>query len=59
MQPTESTDWGVIAGGGIELPFLRHAISLGARYDWGLRDAFKNNLAKNRTFSMLVGWRIW
>jgi len=30
----------------------------GARYDWGLRDAFKDNLAKTRTLAILLGWRL-
>jgi hypothetical protein len=33
-------------------------ISLSARYDWGLRNAFKDNIAKTRTFVALIGWRV-
>ena len=58
LPPAESTDWGVVAGGGVELPVLGQLLSVGARYDWGLRDAFKDNVAKTRTFVALIGWRV-
>jgi hypothetical protein len=58
LPAARTTDWGFVAGGGVELPVMSHAISVGARYDWGLRDAFVNNIAKTRTFSALIGWRV-
>ena len=57
LPPAESTDWGVVAGGGMDVGVMGHALSVSARYDWGLRDAFKNNVAKTRTFVVLLGWR--
>lgn len=56
--PAESTEFGVVAGGGVDAAVMGHAISVSARYDWGLRDAFKNNLAKTRTLAVLLGWRV-
>jgi hypothetical protein len=37
---------------------MGYAASISARYDWGLKDAFRDNQAKTRTFSMLLGWRV-
>jgi hypothetical protein len=54
----ESMDWGVIAGVGTDVAVMGHALSLSARYDWGLRDAFKDNQAKTRTLVVLLGWRV-
>ena len=59
LPPIESTEFGVVAGGGVDAPIMGHAVSVSARYDWGLRDAFKDNLAKTRTLAVLLGWRIW
>jgi outer membrane protein with beta-barrel domain len=58
LPPAESTDWGAVAGGGLEVPIMGRSFSIGARYDWGLRDAFKDNQAKTRTLSLLLGWRV-
>lgn len=58
LPPVESTEFGVVAGAGVDAAIMGHAISVSARYDWGLRDAFKNNLAKTRTLAILLGWRL-
>jgi hypothetical protein len=58
LPPAESTDWGAVVGGGLDVPVMGYAVSIGARYDWGLKDAFKDNQAKTRTFSLLLGWRV-
>lgn len=54
----QSTDLGVIAGGGIEIS----RFILEARYNWGLRNVLKANSGpatdlKTRSFAVMVGFR--
>ncbi|MFI5312190.1 MAG: porin family protein [Gemmatimonadales bacterium] len=55
----ESLDYGAIAGGGVDLTVGGRTFTISARYDWGVKDAFRNNDAKNRALSVLLGIRLW
>jgi hypothetical protein len=58
LPAAESLDYGAIAGGGVEFALGGRTYSLSARYDWGAKDAFKQNDAKNRALSLLLGIRL-
>jgi Outer membrane protein beta-barrel domain len=50
----EKTDFGITAG----LAFTMNQFVIDGRYTWGLKDISKEaDEAKNRTFSVSVGWR--
>jgi DNA-binding transcriptional MocR family regulator len=54
----ESLDYGAMAGGGVDFAIGGRTFTLSARYDWGVKDAFSNNDAKNRALSVLLGIRL-
>jgi hypothetical protein len=59
LPAAESMDWGAVAGAGLDFSVAGRPLTLSARHDWGLKDAFKDNIAKTRTASVVLGWRIW
>ena len=55
----ESVDYSLIGGGGVDVPLMGRRFTLSARYDLGLRNVYKNNDAKNRAASVLLGIPLW
>jgi hypothetical protein len=55
LPPAESVDYGGIAGAGVAFRIAGRTYGLSARYDLGLANAFANNEAKNRAFTVLLG----
>jgi hypothetical protein len=51
----ESSDFGGIAGAGIDFRVGAQRYTLSARYDYGMSNVVKNNDAKNRTFGVVAG----
>jgi hypothetical protein len=51
----ESTDFGAIAGAGIDFRIGARRYTASARYDYGMHNVVKNNDAKNRTFGIVAG----
>ena len=49
-------DLGGLLGGGIEFPVGTRAMSIGARYTFGMNEAIKDSDSKNRALSFLVGF---
>ena len=54
---TESFDYGVIAGVGVDFRIGRQVLTALGRYDGGLRNAFVGNDGRSREFAALVGVR--
>jgi hypothetical protein len=55
LPAAESVDYGGIAGAGVAFRVAGRTYGLSARYDVGVANAFANNEAKNRAFSVLLG----
>jgi hypothetical protein len=55
LPAAESLDYGVIAGGGVDVGVAGRRLTLSARYDHGFVDVFKGNDPKNRAVSVLLG----
>jgi hypothetical protein len=58
LPAVESSDWGVVVGGGADFTVAGRALTLSARYDRGLKDAFADNEAKTETVVVMLGWRL-
>lgn len=50
---TKSFDIGLVGGAGLAFHHMRHTITVGGRFDYGLIDAFDNGDAKNRVWSIV------
>ena len=50
-------DVGVIGGAGIDVRIGARVFTAAVRYDYGLRDAFKDNDARNRSLEIVAGVR--
>lgn len=49
-------DLGGLLGGGVEIPVGTRAMSLGARYTFGMSEVIKDSESKNRALTFLVGF---
>lgn len=55
LPAAESVDYGGIAGAGLSFKIAGRTYEVSARYDAGFANAFKDNDAKNRAFTVLLG----
>jgi hypothetical protein len=55
LPPAESVDYGGIGGAGVAFRLAGRTYGLSARYDVGLANAFKDNNARNRALTILLG----
>lgn len=55
LPEAESVDYGAIAGGGLDVTIGARTCTLSGRYEWGAKNAFRRNEAKNRALSLLLG----
>jgi hypothetical protein len=51
----ESSDFGAIAGAGIDFRIGARRYTMSVRYDYGMHNVVKNNDAKNRTLGVVAG----
>ena len=53
-----TVDYGIVAGGGLSFAVGGHQATIGARYDFGLKNVVSGSEAKNRTLSFLATFEV-